>query len=248
VENETIQITQTQNSLQVVQSRDYDFFGFLFHMFSFRESVRVRIPKRYQGDMTVKMTSGSARIYGVAITGDLNCDVTSGSIHMQNVSAKNQLAVSSRSGSIHLDGCAGELSVECSSGSVRVKSHSGNVVRASATSGSVRVEAGRITKNCTIESKSGSISAQFDSLEADLNLSCRSGSVKFIIHDLKGNITGKASSGSVVGMLPRDTRAVFMLQSSGVRNKFPNAVMPDSSVPVVNLTSRSGRVSIKEIV
>jgi len=246
VDDETIQIYQENNSLRVVQARD-SFINLLFHMFRFRETVRVMIPRRYQGDMAVKMASGSARINGITLTGGVTCNVTSGAIHMHKVSAGTSLAVSTRSGGIHLDSCAGELSADCSSGTIKVKSHSGNVVRAAATSGSVRVEAGRITKDCTIECKSGGVYAQFDALEADLNMTCRSGSVKFQIHDLKGNVTGKTSSGSVVGMLPRDTRAVFLLQSAGVQNKFPNAVMPDSSVPVVNLTSRSGRVSVKEI-
>ena len=247
VQDDSLQVRQTRNALQVIQAREHDFVSQMFRAFRFSELVKVRIPQSFTGGMIVKMTSGSARIYGIAISGDVNFHLTSGSIHMQNVASAGQMIIESRSGSINMENCTGELSVGCVSGSVKVKSHNGNVLRAAAYSGSVKVEAARIDKNCIIESKSGSINAEFGSLKADLSMSCRSGSIKFTVRELKGNITGKTNSGNIKGKLAHDTRAVFLLQSSGAGNRFPNAVMPDGSAPVVNLTSRSGRVSVKEL-
>ncbi|MDR0491480.1 MAG: DUF4097 family beta strand repeat-containing protein [Oscillospiraceae bacterium] len=247
VRDDTIKVRQTQNSLHVIKMREQDLINYIFRAFRFREIVRVGIPRRICGDMTVKMSSGSVRINEIAISGDMTCNVSSGSIRMLHVATDQNLSVNSRSGSISIDSCSGELSVECHSGSIRVKSHKGNILRAASSSGTIRVEAAQIKKDCAITAKSGSIHAEFGLLEANLDIGCRSGSAKFIVRELKGNITGKISSGSIVGYLARDTRAVFLLQSATIRNKFPNAVMPDSSVPVVNLTSRSGRVSVKEL-
>jgi len=144
--------------------------------------------------------------------------------------------------------CAGELSAENHSGNIKINSHKGNVLRAATTSGNLRVEADHITKDCAFEAKSGNTHVELDTLEANMTLDCRSGNTKFKLRDLKGNITGKTRSGNITGYLDRNTRAAFLLQSNDfTSNRFPNAVIPSSDVPVVSLTSRSGIVRVKEL-
>ena len=247
IQDDAIKVRQSANSLQIVQEREWNFIHHLFHVFRLPKVVRVKIPRRFCGNMSVKVTSGSARIDGVSIEGDMRCEVSSGSIKMLQTRASGALTLSARSGSIKTESCIGNLSAECHSGSVKITSHKGNVLKAAATSGSVRIDADRITKDCSLSAKSGSIRIDIDALEANLNLDCYSGSIKFSIGELKGNITGKTRSGSIVGMLNRDTRAVFLLQSADVSNKFPNAVMPDADIPIISLSSRSGHVNIKEL-
>jgi len=246
VQDDTVTVKQTKHSLQVIQMREQDFVRRLFHSFRFIE-VYVRIPRRFAGDLSVKMTSGNARIDGVSITGNLRCELTSGNMVALKVSAGGALAAISRSGNIIIDSCQGDLSADCHSGNIRVKAHKGNVLRAAATSGNVKVEAGCIEKDCALAVTSGNVHIDLDKLGADLNLECRSGNIKFSVRELHGNITGKARSGNITGALSRDTRAVFSLQSAGAHNPFPNAAIPDAGVPVVTLTSRSGNVNIKEL-
>jgi len=245
--DDTIRIEQTDKSLRIIQQRERDFIGLLFRAFIFSETVFVRIPRRFNGNMTVLMTSGNARFNGVAFRDDFRCELTSGNVNMAQVSSGGLMTVCSRSGNITVDNCAGDLSAECHSGNVKVNYHKGNVLRASTTSGTVRVSADHITKNCMVSAKSGSVHLDCNKLDSDLVLDCHSGSIKFSIRELCGNVTGKTRSGSITGSLSRDTRAVFMLQSSVSRNMFPNAVMPEPGVPVVNLSTRSGLVRLKEL-
>jgi DUF4097 and DUF4098 domain-containing protein YvlB len=197
--------------------------------------------------MTVHMTSGNARFNGFSVRDDFRCELTSGNMNLSQVSSGGLMTVCSRSGNITVDNCAGDLSAECHSGNVKVNYHKGNVLRASTTSGTVRVSADHITKNCMVAAKSGSVHLDCNKLDSDLVLDCHSGSIKFSIRELCGNITGKTRSGSITGSLSRDTRAVFMLQSSVSRNMFPNAVMQEPGVPVVNLSAHSGLVRLKEL-
>ena len=246
IQDDTIQVEQTKNSLRITQLRDRDFISFLFHVFTFSETVCVRIPRRFFGDMAVKMTSGNARLNGVVIKGDLHCELKSGNVNMVQVSS-SAATVCSRSGNITADSCSGDISVECHSGNAKVISHKGNVLRAATSSGTVRVSAGNIAKDCRVEAKSGGLHVDLNKLDANLTLDCYSGSIKFSVQELCGNITGKTRSGNITGWLNRDTRAVFMLQSSVIHNRFPNAVMPEPGVPVVNLATRSGLVHLKEL-
>jgi len=246
VQDDTVQVIQTKNSLKVIETRDLDIMRRLFHSFKFLK-VYVRVPRRFSGDMSVKMTSGNARIDSVAVTGDMRCELTSGNLNVLKVSAGGALTISSHSGNIVIDGCDGDLSADCHSGNIRVKAHRGNVLRAAATSGNVKVEAGHIVKDCALEVTSGNVRIDLDKLESDLSLACRSGNIKFSVRELSGNITGKARSGNISGALSRDTRAVFLLQSAGSRNSFPSAAIPDAGVPVVNLSSRSGNVNVHEL-
>lgn len=247
IQDESIQVEQTRNSLRITQQREKDFIGVLFRVFTFSETVFVRIPRRFYGDMFVKMTSGNARFDNLLLKGDFQCELISGNVNMERVRSERALTVCSRSGNISLHNCDGDLTVECSSGNISVKAHKGNVLRASATSGTIRVGAGHIVKDCTVEVKSGSVRIDLDKLESDLRLDCYSGSIKFSVRDLGGNITGRTRSGSITGALDRETRAVFLLQSSTIQNKFPNAVTPENGLPVVNLTARSGMIHLNEL-
>ena len=246
-QDDTILIEQTDKSLRIVQQRERDFFRLLFRAFIFSETVSVLIPRRFCGNMTVLMTSGNARFNDVAFKDDFRCEVTSGNMNLTQVSSGGLLTVCSRSGNITVNDCAGDLIAECHSGNVRVNRHNGNVLRATTSSGTVRVDADIIAKDCVAATKSGSIHLDLDKLDSGLVMDCHSGSIKFCIRELCGNITGKTRSGSITGALSRDTRAVFMLQSSISRNMFPNAVMPEPGVPVVNLTTRSGLIRLKEL-
>lgn len=249
IQDDAVHIIRSEDSFRIEQEREWNFIRHLFHPFKFTKIVCVKVPRRVSGNISVKLSSGAALIGGVSVDGDIRCSLSSGSIKMNNVFAGGSLDLSAHSGSIKTEGCSGKLSAECLSGSIRINGHKGDIVRAAATSGSVKIGGGHIniTENCCLETKSGSIHIDIDELRADLKLECYSGSVKFSVGELKGNIIGKTRSGSIVGYLNRDTRAVFILQSSDVSNRFPNAAMPDSSLPVVNLSSRSGRVALKEL-
>ena len=247
VNDDTIRIEQTDRSLRITQQREKGFMGLLFRAFVFSETVFVRIPRRFSGNMTVHMTSGNARFNGFSVRDDFRCELTSGNMNLSQVSSGGLMTVCSRSGNITVDNCAGDLSAECHSGNVKVNYHKGNVLRAATTSGTVRVSADHITKDCTIAAKSGSLHLDLNKLDSSLFLDCYSGSIKFSIRELCGNITGKTRSGSITGALSHDTRAVFMLQSSITRNMFPNAVMPEPGVPVVNLATHSGLIRLNEL-
>ena len=247
IQDDTIQVEQTKNSLRVTQLREKDFISLLFSVLSFSKTVYIQVPRRFNGKMAVKMTSGNARINNVALKGDFRCELTSGNVNLAQISSDGTMTVNSRSGNIAVNNCAGDLSAECHSGNIRVNSHSGNVLRATAASGTVRVSTDHIAKDCTVAAKSGSVRIDMDKLDSNLILDCHSGSIKFSVRELCGNITGKTRSGSITGYLSRDVRAIFMLQSSIANNKFPNAVMPEPGVPVVNLTTRSGMIHLKEL-
>ena len=247
VQDDTIQIEQTKSSLRITQLREKDFISLLFRAFIFSETVCVRIPRSFNGDMVVKMSSGNIRCDSVSLEGDLRCELKSGNMNLVQVSSGGELTVHSRSGNITADGCSGDLSAQCHSGNVRVRSHKGNVLRAVASSGTVRVDAGHIVKDCMVEAKSGSVHVDLIRLESNLIMNCYSGSIKFSVRELCGNITGKTRSGSIKGLLSHDARAVFMTQSSVIHNKFPNAVTPELGVPVVNLATRSGMIHINEL-
>jgi len=182
----------------------------------------------------------------VVVKGDLRCELKSGNVNMVQVSS-DMVTVCTRSGNINADSCSGDISAEGHSGNVKILSHKGNVLHASTSSGTVRVSADHFAKDCKVEAKSGGIHVDLDKLDAGLTLDCYSGSIKFSVRELNGNIAGKTRSGNITGWLSRDTRAVFMLQSSVIHNRFPNAVMPEPGVPVVSLATRSGLVRLKEL-
>ena len=246
VQDDTIQVRQTKSSLQVTQLRERDYIRLLFRAFIWEE-VCVRVPRGFNGDMSVNMVSGNMRLNRVTIQGSLDCELTSGNVEMTQVAADEAITVRSRSGNIILENCEGELSAHCRSGNVGVRAHKGNVLRAASSSGNVRVDADVFNKDCALEVKSGNLRLDVDRLEAALRLDCRSGNIKFSVRELGGNVTGKTRSGNIIGALRRDTRAVFLLQSSDVHNQFPNAAMPEAGVPVVDLSSRSGTVRVKQL-
>ena len=247
IQDDSIQVEQSRDSLRITQLRERDFISVLFRVFTFSETIFVRVPRRFSGDMYVKMTSGNADVEGLNFSGELLCELTSGNVNMERVRAARGMTVSSRSGNIAIENCDGDLSVECSSGNINVRAHKGNVLQASAISGTIRVGAVHIVKDCAVEVKSGSVHIDLEKLESNLNLDCFSGSIKFKVRELRGNITGKTRSGSITGALDRNTRALFMLQSSAIHNSFTNAAAPENGMPVVSLSARSGSIRINEL-
>ena len=246
IQDDTIQVEQINNTLRITQLRAKDFISLLFNTFTFSKTVYVRIPQRFNGNMSIRMTSGNVRLNGVAIKGYLFCELKSGNVRMLQVSS-DSMDIRSRSGNVTVENCSCDLSAECHSGNVRVISHKGNILRAVTTSGTVRVGADHFVKDCMAGAKSGSVHVELNKLDSNLTLDCHSGSIKFSVRELCGNITGKTRSGSITGWLSRDTRAVFMLESSVIRNKFPNAITPKPGEPVVNLSTRSGLIHLKEL-
>ncbi|MDR0284807.1 MAG: DUF4097 family beta strand repeat-containing protein [Propionibacteriaceae bacterium] len=246
VDDDTIRVTGTAGSLRVVQHAEPDLLRRLFSAFM-GLTVIVRLPGNTPS-LAVYVGSGNIRVQNLTVGTSLTVEGKSGNAHLTAVCA-SQLTVTTRSGNLTVEDCAGTLVATCRSGNVHVRSHEGSVIRAAATSGNVRVGAGRISQAAVIETKSGSVDVDLGSLEAGLDLRCLSGNITFRVQELGGDITARTGSGNVTGYLKRDVRAVIYQEARGLSGQFPGAqgVPSAAGVPVVHLATRSGSAKVKQL-
>ncbi len=244
IEDNSILITHTPGGLTVKSLPEKDFVERLFHIFDHR-TVYVDIPRSFDGEVTIRLGSGNLKLLGLATPGAIRCDLKSGNILLEGVTTAGEIDVRATSGNVKLEGCKGDANIDCHSGNVKAIAHSGSV-SARLVSGNLRIHTDRIGKDSLVSAKSGNVRLEIGELAADLSLECVSGNMRFEVGNLAGNITGHTKSGNITGILPRDTKAFFALQSAGARNAFPSAPPPRMDMPVVSLTSKSGNVSVKK--
>lgn len=167
------------------------------------------------------------------------------SLHI-TVPVETNIKIAARSGSTTLEGNYGDVSLESSSGSVRIDT--ARRTRARTTSGSIRlnasgntcaqttsgsITAGLIAGNYQLQSTSGSI--KVESLDGEGSAKSTSGSIKVI--SLRGSLQAGATSGSLrIGALYEgrlDAHTVSGSQTIGIA---------PGTAALVNANARSGAV------
>ena len=109
------------------------------------------------GSASLRISSGSLRLSDMNC-GDLDAESSSGSIRLSDVICAGKLTLDCTSGSIKLEDCdAAALRIECTSGSVTGHLLTSKTYVASAVSGSVRVPEGTSGGICEVRTTSGSI-------------------------------------------------------------------------------------------
>jgi len=170
--------------------------------------------------------------------------MVSGNLKFENVNADNcNLEV--KSGNIKLINCTGNTDLKSKSGNIKVLSHHGSV-SAAGVSGNVYAETDLIKTNSVISTKSGNIKAFVYELNADLDIQGKSGNIKLVVNRLNGNVTARTVSGNVKALFREDAKAIFNTQSTGNRNDFESAKIPNNEIPLVNLRTKSGIVRVRK--
>lgn len=138
------------------------------------------------------LKSKSGSVHAENVTGSGEMSSTSGSIHVETVRGEN-LMLSSKSGSINAGVVAGSnIKATSTSGSVKIEELTG-IAECCSTSGSVRI--GTVKGICTLSSTSGSVTAE--EFTGGGSVKSVSGGVKLGKITLTGNLTLESSSGSV---------------------------------------------------
>ena len=199
-ENEKFNVNLTDNRLDIIKDNS------TFHVFVFfawyREEIIVEIPKMYDGDIGIKLSSGNVEMIDLdksnvdieCSSGNVKCgNIYNGSIRTSSgnifVGNGNELNLKASSGNIKV-GNVVKATSETSSGGIQLES--GDDVQLRATSGSIKV--GNINR-ITAKTSSGSI--KINSVNGYLDLSSTSGGIKIEECSLTENSNIHATSGSV---------------------------------------------------
>lgn len=251
LKDEKYDVKVAENKLQI--HKDSNTF-YLISLFCFvRQEVEIQIPKSYQGDIAIQLTSGAVEMVDLSKanvqiqshSGSVRCgninngeiQATSGSVTLGNA---NEIKVEVHSGSIRC-GNAQKGDFKATSGSIRV----GNMQEATLEANSGRIEVGNINK-VNMKATSGSIKAgevgsvvatvnsgsiRIERINQACNLSTKSGSVRIEECNLTQNSEINVKSGAV--------------NIKKINDVFVNATAKSGSVKVKNANNRKAEVELK---
>jgi lia operon protein LiaG len=182
-----------------------------FNFFTPSVKLDVYIPSSYTNNLKLSSSSGSINIKNLKLN-NLRCNASSGSTSIQDITA-DSFQYGSSSGSLRADGLATKTSsLSSSSGSQRITRFTGDL-KASSSSGSIKVEYVSFDNNIDASASSGSIEIKLpESAAFYLDASASSGSVR---SDFPVTVTGKTERNQLKGTVLNDKNKVRIRTSSG---------------------------------
>lgn len=194
-ETEKLKINvQTENGILKITQEDNRNWTDHVGVFLVEETVDVYLSEKEYGTLRINNTSGSAVISDGLVFSELHTESTSGSVKC--CADADILSIDNTSGSIKLEGVdASDINIKATSGSISLKSvEAENSITADASSGSITFDSVRC-EALTVSASSGSVRLN-DSDAADIDIRTSSGSVKGTLLSNKVFVTD-TSSGSV---------------------------------------------------
>ncbi|MDL2294939.1 DUF4097 domain-containing protein [Ruminococcaceae bacterium OttesenSCG-928-D13] len=217
--------SQSGGRLDITHGERPAFIG----IFGFRAKIILYVPASWDGDLTLKSSSGGVHAEHDISLRSLDAAATSGSVRFAGVKAAGDVTMRSSSGGVSADWieAGGDADLQATSGSVRmgevqaaaIKAHSSSggvsfdaagaaTIDASATSGSVKL--GRVEGAFNLESSSGGV--QVDGGSGHGYARAGSGSVKLALGTLTGDLEMRSTSGGCRLEIPRNS--AFNIEAS----------------------------------
>ncbi|MDR2552240.1 MAG: DUF4097 domain-containing protein, partial [Treponema sp.] len=161
-----------------------------------KNDVSIAIPRSFQGNLRVNLTSGSLTGESdFAVGGNIDMALTSGSVTVRGMSGR-RITLRLTSGSCRAETLRGETDMALTSGSISCGELSGPSHRLSMTSGSAKL--GRVSGTLDAHVISGGITADFAELSGDLRFRANSGTIRLSLPRGQAfNLDAETSSGNI---------------------------------------------------
>ncbi len=210
-ETEKVKINvQTENGKLKITQEDNRNWTEHVGVFLVEKTVDVYLPEKEYGTLRINNTSGSSVISDGLVFSDINIKSTSGSVKC--CADADILSIDNTSGSIKLEGVfAIDINIKATSGSVSLKSvNAENSITINGTSGSIHFDSVRC-EYFDVSNVSGSVTLTDTFSKKSMKIKVSSGSVRLDDSDAP-DIDIRTSSGSVKGTLLSDK--IFVTETS----------------------------------
>ncbi|MFV0413464.1 MAG: DUF4097 family beta strand repeat-containing protein [Oscillospiraceae bacterium] len=173
--------------------------------------------------LRVSGSSGSISLQGIQAEKEINLATSSGSIQAGRLQAGGEARLATSSGSVNIEALtAATAEAKASSGSLRFGTAEAATLLAQTSSGSIHFE--RLAANFTLSASSGSV--RVEAGEGEGSARTTSGSVRIALAQLTGNLALEGSSGSVRLELPQSAAFNFEASTSSgsIKTSFDSAL------------------------
>lgn len=176
-EEEKFTISKEGNTV-VIRKRN-PHFVFKFDIFQhFDDQIEVFIPKSYNKDLDIKMSSGNIVISNNITLNNIICLQSSGDLECRNSITANRITLKTNSGNINVS----DLSVK----SYEINTSSGNI------------EINSLSGSGDVEASSGNIKIGYSDIGEYSKVSAHSGNIKLVVpKEISFEFDGKCSSGDI---------------------------------------------------
>jgi DUF4097 and DUF4098 domain-containing protein YvlB len=209
-----------------------------------RVKTELLIPKNFNHNLTVQMTSGSVKIEELSPLNSLVTQVTSGSQKISEITTDN-IKTSATSGTTGLkEVTTKDFKGKATSGTIQFKDITTNDLKASTTSGSIKITDATISNHLDLESTSGTLKVvdsntnemklrtTNSSIKGDVSkvsgtFKTKSGSINLLTRELSGNTEINTTSGSATLKLKNEQKFNFKLRfgSGSAKVKLPRTLI-----------------------
>lgn len=155
--NEKFMVSRSGDSIDVYEER-FGINTFFFWNIGKRKYIEINIPKSYEKDLNVSLSSGNIKVMSDLNLQDVNFSQSSGETKCEsNTITGRNVGIKTTSGNIGLNSVnAKEYNIKDTSGNIRIGSLSGSG-SVNDTSGNIKIDSDNVTDNTDIHIVSGNI-------------------------------------------------------------------------------------------
>lgn len=214
-ESDKFTISKEENTIEIKGNKWN--IGFNIFSIGFEEKIEVYIPKSYNKDLDVSLSSGNITMNSNITLNNVNYRQSSGNFEGRSNITANQVTIKSSSGNVNIDGLfTKSYEISQSSGNTEIKSLSGSG---------------------NIKGSSGNIKINYKDISEYSDVEITSGNVKMVIpKDISFEFDGHCASGNI--------NSDFDMNYKDKRGKSASAQIGNGPYKKISANTTSGNINI----